>query len=405
MPIILGTNKLKIPYSKAYIGTQLIYQASGFVETQFNTCPFPTSWLEVTARTEYFSINDLGKWRLTSTGAYSDSYTVTSAFDNNSSSAWRSATLSDGEAGSCCIICPDNVFIKPQNITIVHKRTGSNCVLKGYDPETETWDNLCELTSTSTTNKTETFNISTEKYYSKFEIVVYRYSSTMPNTYIHEFCINSGTIKQPIIENTTSVVVPKSAIALLHLDNNYINEVDGEIASTSAGNYIEGKFGYGVGKPSSSNSISFNNTITNNLPTYAELANGTKELTVECWFKATQQVSSGASSNIILRLGSGGRDSVRWYYDKFKFNGVEIIGETDSPYNNWAHIAYVIKAGIASLFINGRKVASAEFKTDTSALTVAFGLMYGGQFDEILIATEALYTDNFTPLDKPYVVE
>jgi hypothetical protein len=202
-----------------------------------------------------------------------------------------------------------------------------------------------------------------------------------------------------------SGVVPGSAIALLHLDNNYINEINGTAASTSAGNYIEGKFGYGVGKPSSSNSIVFNNTITNNLPTYKELAEGTKQLTAECWFKGNQQVSSSASSNIIFRIGTGARDSVRWYYDKFRFNGVDIKVEADSPYNNWVHIAYVVKNGMASLFINGKKVASAEFKTDTSALSVSFGSMYGGQFDEILIATEALYTDNFTPLDKPYVVE
>lgn len=202
-----------------------------------------------------------------------------------------------------------------------------------------------------------------------------------------------------------SGVVPGSAIALLHLDNNYINEINGTVASTSAGNYIEGKFGYGVGRATGSNSITFNTTITNNLPTYAELANGTKGLTVECWFKANQQTASSSSARKVLNIGNGATYNVQWYYDKFRFNGVDITVEADSPYNNWVHIAYVIKNGVSSLFINGKKVASAEFKTDTSALTVSFGSMYGGQFDEILIATEGLYTENFTPLDKPYVVE
>lgn len=402
MSIKLGTLGIKPPYSKIYLGTLLKYQASGggVVETEFTSCPFPTDWLEITARTNYISTNDLGLWEITASGAYSDNYTVTSAFDNNSSSAWRSATLSDGEAGSCCIICPDNVFIKPQNITIVHKRTGSNCVLKGYDPETEIWDNLCELTSTSTTNKTETFNISTEKYYSKFEIVVYRYSSTMPNTYIHEFCINSGVIKYT---TTPSIIAPASTILLMHLERNLNNAIDNTVASTQSGvNYIAGKFGIGVGNPSSSNSISFNSTTNGNLPTYSDLANGTKALTVECWFKACQQTANTASSKAILNIGNGAKYNVQWYYDKFRFNGVDITVEADSPYNNWVHVAYVIKDGVASLFINGKKIASETFETDTSALTVSFGSMYGGQFDEILISTEALYTEDFTPKTKPY---
>jgi hypothetical protein len=188
MPLKSGTIDFKMPYSKAYLGSTLIYQEATGEEVAFTSCLFPETWTAVTGDTVYSSTNDYGIWTISSNGRYSNNYNISYAFDGSTSSGWRNAS-GGGKEGEIIINCP--VLIKPTTIYVKSSSLyNSNCTLQGYNPTTESWEDLFRFNK----NGEITEVITTSNYYSKFRI----YGTNMSNTStmsIDEFQITEGYYK------------------------------------------------------------------------------------------------------------------------------------------------------------------------------------------------------------------
>lgn len=206
-------------------------------------------------------------------------------------------------------------------------------------------------------------------------------------------------------------IVPETSIILMHLDGNNINEITGNNSGMpSISLYLDPKFGTKSGRASF--------TIGNytDIPTYSELVNGTSDLTVSFW--AYLQNTTGKQIFELKHMTSNNKCIYIAQINKNSLNVGTInssntyvttdLGITDVVVNEWMHFAIVIKAGVLYIFYNGKKVFTQQlYGTGTIPARLVFGNTDSAvmRVDEILVCKEALYTDDFTPLDKPYVVE
>lgn len=188
MPLKLGTIDLKMPYSKAYLGSTLIYQEATGEEVAFTSCLFPTEWTSITTGTDYKATNDYGSWKITASDRYGGSYTVNNAFDGSISSSWRNVSGSS-TVGEVIIDCP--VLIKPTTIHIKYGNFSSTSVLQGYNLTTGNWEDLLSF-EYSADDITET--ITPSNYYSKFRIYGTNYSNSNVMA-VYEFQITEGYYK------------------------------------------------------------------------------------------------------------------------------------------------------------------------------------------------------------------
>lgn len=198
MPIKLGSKNIILPYSKAYLGSDLVYQKSGYVDTEFTACPFPTNWTEVTARTEYTAINDYGEWGIWADSCY-PTRTLKSAFDGDYSttSYWESTYLESNEEVSMGIDLPIGVSICPTRVMVKARYLGGKAVILGLNVSTGEWGELCELYSDVYWAE-KYFNITTTNFYSKFKLKTNRYNGTYSEPGVSEFQITSGTLRKII---------------------------------------------------------------------------------------------------------------------------------------------------------------------------------------------------------------
>lgn len=185
MPIYLGSAKKDFPHARVYLGDKLKYKRS--VEFEFSSCPFPTSWTEVTEYEKYEATNDFGKWIITSSINHM-SWIAPKAFDGKDSTEWRCNNL----PRTIGIECP--VAIKPAQVHIVHGKQGGG-TLQGFNVITGVWEDLLTLSKTTSSTVTVDTEILTENYYSQFQIVFTRYSSSSSTVYLYEFQIKSGFYK------------------------------------------------------------------------------------------------------------------------------------------------------------------------------------------------------------------
>lgn len=204
MPIKLGAENIKLPFTKAYLGSVLKYQKSGgYVDTAFTACLFPTSWTEVTANIEYTANNDYGAWRIWADTCYNANYKLTNAFDGDTTStttakSYRTVQLANNdEVTYMGVDLPSDVLINPTQILIAYRYAGNTSNLATVEALNENgeWEKLLEL-STGTSIKNETLNVTTNNFYSKFRLKLHRYNSSYKNPIIYEFQIISGTIRQ-----------------------------------------------------------------------------------------------------------------------------------------------------------------------------------------------------------------
>lgn len=194
MPMI-GNKKVL----KRYIGENLVYQKK--LDTEFTSCPFPTTWTEVTAGTKYKATNEYGEWNIWATNYYSPTHTVNKAFDTNKSSFWQSLAHANGNTQyEIGIDLPINCLINPSSIYIKSScasGTSSSYYAKvmGYNPSTESWEKLGEFIGTTSATE-ENLVVSQAIFYSKFKLVMRRASSSYKMNYVFEFQITSGTLRK-----------------------------------------------------------------------------------------------------------------------------------------------------------------------------------------------------------------
>ena len=192
---IIGNKKVL----KRYIGENLVYQKK--LDTEFTSCPFPTTWTEVTAGTKYKATNEYGEWNIWATNYYSPTHTVNKAFDTNKSSFWQSLAHANGNTQyEIGIDLPINCLINPSSIYIKSScasGTSSSYYAKvmGYNPSTESWEKLGEFIGTTSATE-ENLVVSQAIFYSKFKLVMRRASSSYKMNYVFEFQITSGTLRK-----------------------------------------------------------------------------------------------------------------------------------------------------------------------------------------------------------------
>ena len=199
MPLKLGDKAIKLPFSKACLGSVLIYQKESSNTITFDTCPFPIEWnvpsgVDVTAYTYYTADNEYGNWIITATSRYGSDYRVSNAFDGDSASAYRTATL--GTTDKMEVVIESPVEIKPNSIEITYAYFGSESVIEGYNSKTGVWENICALTSSGSATTSNIDNIETNNFYTKFRVCTNRYGSRNTTPYLYEFQITSGEIKE-----------------------------------------------------------------------------------------------------------------------------------------------------------------------------------------------------------------
>ena len=178
---------------KRYIGENLVYQKNG--DTFFTSCPFPTSWTEVTAGTQYKATNEYGEWNIYADDCYNNgSSGVNKAFDGIVSTAhnFKKANFTNKYIE---IDLPNGVLIKPLSPKIIYHYTGT-CKFQGFNPNIDNWEDLLTLPANSSSgNKTITDEISTSNFYSKFRVETASYRNKVP-TYMCEIEITSGTLRK-----------------------------------------------------------------------------------------------------------------------------------------------------------------------------------------------------------------
>lgn len=186
MPMIENKKVLK-----RYIGENLVYQKN--LDTEFTSCPFPTTWNEVTAGTNYKANNEYGEWKCTATSFFSTNG-ANRAFDKNNATVFTSADLSsDSAITSIEIDCPNVIKIKPTSLYVYISQI-KTATIKGLNENNE-WEQIGTISRTGT--KTEhTLNVSTDKYFSKFKIEMTRYGSSNRRQSVYEFQIKSGTLRK-----------------------------------------------------------------------------------------------------------------------------------------------------------------------------------------------------------------
>ena len=193
MPLI-GNKKVL----KRYIGENLVYQKNG--DTFFTSCPFPTSWTEVTTGTKYKATNEYGEWNIWATNYYS-TFSVNNAFDTNKSSYWCSTRHTNintpYEIGIDlpinCLINPSSIYIK--SMCASGASSSYYAKVMGYNPSTESWEKLGEFIGATSVTE-ENLVVSQAIFYSKFKLVMYRTSSNNNKNYVYEFQITSGTLRK-----------------------------------------------------------------------------------------------------------------------------------------------------------------------------------------------------------------
>lgn len=194
MSLKLGTTAIKLPFSKAYLGSVLKYQKEVSGGMPFNICPFPIEWAEVTPNLEYTASNEYGNWRITANTCYSNSYPVYEAFDSNETSFYRPEDLNTN--GYLEVIIETPCAIKPSIINIVYAFFKADAVIEGYNAEANTWETLVNSLEASTSTKiTASVNVNANNFYTKFRIYTKRYSSSYNKPRLYEFQITSGELK------------------------------------------------------------------------------------------------------------------------------------------------------------------------------------------------------------------
>ena len=201
MPIKLGTTNIILPYSKAYLGSDLVYQKSGgYVDTEFTECPFPTSWTAVTAYVKYSAENEYGIWNVEASSASGRSYPACNAFNGNLADLWHSTPIEDDNTAETIeISLPAKTFIKPTTIYVRNETQGNlhnKSKVQGYNSETNLWEDLITLDRRGDSPTASTYNVSSSTFYSKFRIECYKHSSTFSAVSIYELQVRSGMIRK-----------------------------------------------------------------------------------------------------------------------------------------------------------------------------------------------------------------
>ena len=188
--LYLGANELK----KIYLGSNLVYQK--VVDTEFSSCPFPTTWIQITSGIKYKATNDYGEWNIEA-NSWNGSDPLYHAFDGNVSSTYYRTNNTVPRYTQ--IELPDYILIKPNELSLTFEYNGSADEVQGYNPTTNEWETIGILGVSSSKKQTKILNYTGNTYFSKFRLYSTNLAGsgyTASRMFIYEFQIISGTLRK-----------------------------------------------------------------------------------------------------------------------------------------------------------------------------------------------------------------
>lgn len=192
--------------------------------TDFTSSIAPISWNGSDDGKTGTATNDYGEWTavVTNVGVYSTSNPVVSAFDDSTSTYYRSNLLSSVNVPAIInLSTPEDISIKPKTITIKYANCDNISAIQGVKSDGTTAVLVSELTGSSSA-KTETFTISTDEYFVKFQAVLRVYENNA-SVSLYDFKVSSGTVKK--ISYTNASVAHKVKKAYVGVDSKLPNLV------------------------------------------------------------------------------------------------------------------------------------------------------------------------------------
>lgn len=183
---------------KGYIGVggvaRLFYEAP----ITFSSNPAPTSWTLSSNKNIATATNTYGTWQIeTDVGGYSTTDYVYEAFDGNTSTYYRTYEAATTGELYFALTLPAGMSINPESIYVQYSYFGSIKKVQGYNVATSAWEDIAELSTSSTSSTQQTLSIKTDNYYSAFRVAASRYSSSTNQKHVrlYEFQLKEGTIK------------------------------------------------------------------------------------------------------------------------------------------------------------------------------------------------------------------
>lgn len=166
---------------------------------EFASNPAPTTWTNSADYLSATASNEYGEWSISAEtpSIYDISYCPSKAFDDADNSAYMTNSWNDIlDKVYLYLNCPEGVSLNPSTATIYHGNCGNSSYnlskLQAYNGAE--WVELATLTSSASTVKTDTFNLSEKEYYTAFRVEVTPGVQGNRST-VYNFKITSGTIK------------------------------------------------------------------------------------------------------------------------------------------------------------------------------------------------------------------
>ena len=137
-------------------------------------------------------LDQYGIWEVTHSSDNGSDVKGWYGFDMDSGTWWQSGALRETTSTAWVQLdCP--IKILPYTIYLSQRMIASGKI-QGYNDSTGEWEDLADITSSSSW-RSDTYTVTTQKYYSSFRVYGVRYSSTYNTAYVRDFEIRTGKAK------------------------------------------------------------------------------------------------------------------------------------------------------------------------------------------------------------------
>jgi hypothetical protein len=164
---------------------------------EFNNSIVPIEWSVSADGLSATATNEYGEWRINASNVEAYTYGVDRAFDGDDGTEYHAQT---SKTTHVQLHCPNNVSIKPTEISIIYQLCGDSSnsnLLQGYTTE-GTWVDIATIPGYDDSSiHTNAFEVSDDTYYSAFDFYAKSYGSYYACR-VFDFKINSGTVKKII---------------------------------------------------------------------------------------------------------------------------------------------------------------------------------------------------------------
>lgn len=224
-----------------------------------------------------------------------------------------------------------------------------------------------------------------------------------------------GGIWTPSKISATNLIATPSLIKtmmLMHLDGN-LNEARGNsITSGGTTGYVSGQTGFGQALNLAPGGWL---VIPSTVYTPGTLLATGVNFTIEWWTYLTG--ATGATTGAGFGEQTPVNQTSWWVFGPNSSNQLQLYtyrggpnrltSTATIPLNQWAHLALVVNAGVAYMYINGVQVASGTIVYPNGSMATYFSGYnssgYAGYIDELRVSLYPRYSGNFTPPSSPFV--